>query len=204
MGTMKTRVARVASTLATATVVIAASLGPTAGQTEEADTAAAKARQAVAELAANLKKSLGEALSSGGPAAAIAACQSIAPEAARTASQTHGLSVGRTALRLRNPANAPDVFERRVLEDFVSQIAGGADPEKLEHVEVVTDGSTRTLRFMKPIMMAEKPCAMCHGSAIAPEVKSIIQDLYPEDAATGFVPGELRGAFTVSMPLEGP
>lgn len=172
------------------------------GSTAETDAGIAKARLAISELAASLKESLVKALDAGGPIAALPVCKSIAPEAAASASQTHGLTVRRTALRVRNPDNTPDDFERRVLEEFVSQTARGSDPEKLEHVEIVSDGSGRTLRFMKPIVMAEKPCAACHGKAIAPEVLGTVKSLYPADAATGFAPGEIRGAFSVSMPIE--
>ena len=188
-----------------AAVAAAAALGLASAhaQTENTNAATAKARAAVAEFAASLKKSLMEAMDAGGPKAALAACQQIAPDVARTASETHGLSIGRTALRVRNQANVPDEFERRALEEFMADIAGGTEPEKLERIEIISDGTTRTLRYMKPIMMAEKPCAACHGSNIAPEVRDTIKELYPQDTATGFTPGELRGAFTVSMPLDG-
>lgn len=190
--------------LAVTAIIAAPVCSAIAGEAAKAETDAgiAKARLAIAELAASLKTSLVEALGSGGPIAALPVCQSIAPEAARTASQSHDLSIRRTALRVRNPDNAPDALERRVLEDFVAQTARGADPDKLEHAEIVHDSSGRTLRFMKPIVMAEKPCAACHGPAIAPEVLSTIRNLYPNDGATGFAPGEIRGAFSVSMPLE--
>lgn len=189
-------------------VVAAAVVANAAGFEAAAETPApdaenvAKARAAIAALATSLKTSLGEALASGGPANALAACQAIAPEAARKAAETHGLSIGRTALRVRNPANTPDALERRVLGEFQAEIARGADGAKLEHAEIVTENGVRTFRFMKPIVMAEKPCAACHGAAIAPDVRSAIKSLYPEDAATGFAPGELRGAFTVSIPIQ--
>ena len=38
---------------------------------------------------------------------------------------------------------------------------------------------------------------MCHGKAIAEEVAQQIAELYPEDRAVGFRPGELRGVFWV-------
>lgn len=159
------------------------------------------ARKAVGELAGSLKKSLGDALSAGGPVGALAACRVIAPEAAQNVSAAHALSIKRTALRLRNPDNAPDEHERRVLESFVEQIKAGADPMQLENTEVIEAEGNRTLRYMKPIMMAEKPCAACHGSSINPDVTAAISEIYPKDAATNFAPGDVRGAFSVTMPL---
>jgi hypothetical protein len=160
-----------------------------------------RAREAVAALAASLRKSLGDALSAGGPIEAVAACRTIAPEATQSESSTRNLSIGRTALRVRNTGNTPDAYERRVLENFLADIAGGADPAKLEHAEVVLHENKRSLRYMKPIMMAEQPCGTCHGSSIAPKVDAAIRELYPDDTATGFTPGEMRGAFTVAIPL---
>lgn len=161
----------------------------------------AKARQAVAALAGDLRKNLEEALRADGPLGALGVCHAIAPEATRSQSAAHGMTIKRTAFRVRNSANAPDAHERRVLESFAAKIAEGSNPADLEDVETVTEGDVRTLRYMKPIMMAEKPCAACHGSSVAPDVSDKIRELYPHDAATGFAPGELRGAFSVSIPL---
>ena len=42
-------------------------------------------------------------------------------------------------------------------------------------------------------------CLTCHGSEndIPPVVKDHIQKLYPEDRATGYALGDVRGAFSV-------
>lgn len=40
-------------------------------------------------------------------------------------------------------------------------------------------------------------CLACHGSDIAPEVKAAIAAAYPQDQATGFKMGQLRGAFSI-------
>lgn len=44
----------------------------------------------------------------------------------------------------------------------------------------------------------EEVCLTCHGAAIAPAVLEKIQALYPDDKATGFGLGDIRGAFSVS------
>ena len=161
----------------------------------------ARARASIKGLGENLKQQLMAAIKEGGPIAAVNVCRTIAPAIAAEQSQAHGVKVGRTALKVRNPGNAPDAFERRVLEDFVRQIGEGADPAKLEHAEIVSDGEGRVLRYMKAIPMAAQPCATCHGAALKPELKAEIDKLYPDDQATGFKPGELRGAFTVTEKL---
>ena len=55
---------------------------------------------------------------------------------------------------------------------------------------------------MKAIPTAAEPCLTCHGSSLQPELKAEILRLYPNDQATGFKPGELRGAFTVTQKLK--
>ncbi len=160
----------------------------------------AQARAAVGELGKSLKSQLMAAIKARGPISAIGVCKTIAPALAEKTGSARGLEVGRTALRVRNPANAPDAWERAVLENFAAQIKAGKDPRKLEHAETVTDASgARTFRYMKAIPMGAVPCLTCHGTP-EPSLKAEISRLYPQDEATGFKPGELRGAFTVTAP----
>lgn len=58
-----------------------------------------------------------------------------------------------------------------------------------------------TFRYMKAIPM-QGMCMTCHGGQelIPDNVKERLATLYPDDQATGFTPGSLRGAFTVSIP----
>jgi hypothetical protein len=152
---------------------------------------------AIKGLAQNLKKELQAAMKAGGPVKAIEVCNTVAPSIANAQSQERGLTIRRTALKLRNPDNAPDDFERKVLEKFVADIAAGKDPKKLAYTEAVKTDDGTVLRFMKAIPTGEL-CLKCHGGNVAPEVKAAISKLYPEDQATGFKAGELRGAFSVT------
>ena len=72
--------------------------------------------EASRELAAALQGELGSrlqaALAEGGPVGAINVCRTTAPGIATRLSERSGAQVGRTALRIRNPANAPDPGER--------------------------------------------------------------------------------------------
>jgi hypothetical protein len=189
------------SRTAAAAAALAAALFAGAAGAAEPDPAQVKqARAAVKDLGEGLKRQLMAAIKAGGPASAIGVCQTIAPGLAEKAGQARALKVGRTGLRVRNPANAPDDWERRVLEDFAARIKGGTDAAKLERAETVFDASgAAAFRYMKAIPMAAEPCLTCHG-APEPSLKAEIARLYPQDQATGFKPGELRGAFTVSAP----
>ena len=158
-----------------------------------------KARAAVKGLGESLKAQLMAAIKAGGPVPAIAVCRTVAPALADETSKDSGFTVTRTALRVRNPKNAPDAWERKVLEDFVARTAAGADPATLEHSEILSEGGRRTFRYMKAIPTAAEPCLACHGASIEPAVKAQVDKLYPEDQATGFKAGDLRGAFSVRM-----
>lgn len=162
----------------------------------------ARARAAAKELGQKLKSQLVAAIQSGGPQAAIGVCRTIAPALSQDIGAESAMKVGRTALRVRNPANAPDDWERTVLEEFAAKIKAGADPARLERAETFADASgANTFRYMKAIPMAAKPCLTCHGVP-EPSLKAEIERLYPQDQATGFKLGELRGAFTVTAPAQ--
>lgn len=160
--------------------------------------AIAKARLAADQLQQRLQTELLSAMRAGGPVAAIGVCKQRAPALAKTAS-TAQLKIARTALRLRNPANAPDDWERAQLEAFAARRAAGEDWAGME-ATLLENGR---LRWMRPIVLQE-PCAACHGSeaAVAPETAAAIAAAYPQDEATGFAVGELRGAFTAQVRVD--
>jgi len=133
------------------------------------------------------------------PAAAIEVCSARAPQIAAEESAARGARIGRTALRVRNPANAPSEWQRRVLESFAEALAAGADPATLEYTEVVPVGGADERRWMKPIVTGPL-CLTCHGTTLAPEVAAAVEARYPQDEAVGFTAGELRGAFQVVWP----
>lgn len=136
-----------------------------------------------------------QAMADGGPAEAVKACRLLAPEIASQHSQAPW-KVGRTALKLRNPDNAPDTWERSVLEQFAKRSAAGEPIEQLKHGEIVAG----EYRYMQAIGTAEA-CLGCHGEKIKPELVELIDRHYPQDQARGFREGDLRGAFTLSRAL---
>ena len=158
------------------------------------------ARGVVKLFATELTGRLKQAMEVGGPTEAIAVCHTEAPVIAAGQSESSGWDIGRTSLRLRNPDNAPDAWEVAVLEEFAARKAQGEDVAKLERTEIVEADGARTFRYMKAIPTAEM-CTACHGTALAPEVAASLAELYPQDQATGFAVGDLRGAFTLRQPL---
>ena len=157
-------------------------------------------REAIKSFAGALQNQLKSAMADGGPTAAIEVCNVAAPEIAQAASAARGWSVGRTSLKLRNPANVPDAWELAVLHDFEARKAAGEDPATLDHAEIVGGDGQRTFRYMKAIP-TQPVCIVCHGASIAPEVTARLDALYPEDRARGFSIGDIRGAFSITQPV---
>lgn len=157
------------------------------------------AREKSGQLGSQLISALNDALAEEGPSGGVQVCNVEAPEIAQRVSG-NGFEVGRTALRIRNPANAPDAWEESVLHRFEAGMAEGADPAGLEAWQIDTIDGNRVGRYMKAIPTGPQ-CVICHGESIAPELAETIERLYPEDRATGFAPGDLRGAFTVTVDL---
>jgi hypothetical protein len=156
------------------------------------------ARAAALEFGAALIGELQKAMAAGGPVDAIAVCNTIAPGIAAEKSAAKGMTIGRTSLKLRQPKNAPDGWERRQLLSFEQRKAAGETPASLEIGEFVDSNGKREFRYMKAIPTAEL-CLNCHGSTLKPEVTAKLQELYPGDAATGYKAGDLRGAFTITQ-----
>jgi hypothetical protein len=161
----------------------------------------AASRATVKEFMQTLKQELQGGMQEGGPVNAISVCNLSAPGIANTYSVRNGWDVGRTSLKLRNPANAPDVWERSVLESFEERKGAGEDPAKMEHYEVVSQEGVKELRYMKAIPTAQL-CLACHGENVDSITRTRLEKLYPDDQALGYKAGDIRGAFSISQPLD--
>ena len=155
----------------------------------------ARAQAAMADLGQRLKSALVAKMQAQGPLAAVDFCHAQAPQIAADVSAEHGIAVGRTALRVRNPSNAPAPWQEAVLTQFLQQSQAGTPPGRLLHVERESGG----LRVARGIA-TEGPCLVCHGHNIAEPVRDAIKARYPDDAATGFSEGELRGLIWAEIP----
>ena len=156
------------------------------------------ARSTAADFGMTLVGELQRAIVEGGPVNAIGVCNLVAPAVAADKSAEHAMDIGRTSLKLRQPTNEPDGWETAQLLDFERRRAAGEDPATIETGEYVLMGGRRVFRYMKAIPTGDV-CLNCHGANLAPEVRARLNALYPEDAATGFAAGDLRGAFTITM-----
>ena len=171
----------------------------------EAERHAEQSQAVVKTFFGRLKAELGQAMKAGGPVNAIEVCNTAAPQIARELSAKHGMRVARTSLKIRNPANAPDAWETAVLKKFEQRRAAGEDPATMVYHEVVESDGKKQFRFMKAIGMPpmdKMPCLKCHGETIDAAIVSKLDELYPQDQARGYKPGQIRGAFTLSKTLD--
>ena len=163
---------------------------------------AAASREAVKQTQAALSQELQAALKKGGPELAIHSCSVRALAVAKEASQKQNMIIRRTSLKLRNLYDAPDKWEKKVLEDFERRAKQGENPAQMEHHELLEMDGAKEFRYMKAIVIPQgAPCLICHGENIEPALRSRIRGRYPDDEATGYKEGDLRGAFSVRRRL---
>jgi hypothetical protein len=157
-----------------------------------------KSRAAAKALGGELKSTLQASMKASGPIESISMCQVKAPEIANKISQSKGMKVARTSLKYRNQANKPDAWEKSVLEKFEQRKAKGEAVKTIEFSELTEQNGETVFRYMKAIPTSEV-CLSCHGSNVPQPVASKINSLYPDDKATGFNKGDIRGAFSVTL-----
>ncbi|MDX2412548.1 MAG: DUF3365 domain-containing protein [Woeseiaceae bacterium] len=148
-----------------------------------------------AELLVPLKKELKQALMAGmqnGPLSAISVCKDQAPAIAASLS-VDGVEIGRTSHRLRNPANSAPDWVDPILKNYLG--------EESDRAPTVVSLENNRQGYIEPIVVAPL-CLACHGKTLAPDVAAHINEAYPEDEATGFDEGDLRGVYWVEYPTE--
>ncbi len=159
-----------------------------------------EARQVTVKLTDQVRGLLMKELEKGGFEGAADVCANVAQKITRDFNKKSGHYVRRISLGYRNPNDAPDAYEQKLLEDFDRQ--NGEKTLVAEHYEVVTEQGRQFLRYLKPIV-AGKMCLNCHGQLdeILPRVRTILQRHYPDDKATGYREGDVRGAVSVKIAL---
>ena len=148
----------------------------------------AKAEAARTELAGMLMGRLQEVLKAQGPEKAIEVCQNEAPAMAEKVGRSNGVRIGRTSTKLRNPSNRTPAWAEAMVAEKV------AEPRFIQ----APDGG---MQAFLPIRLGQA-CLVCHGpdNGISPGVRSVLKAKYPQDQATGYQAGDLRGWFWVEVP----
>jgi hypothetical protein len=109
-----------------------------------------------------------------------------------------GIHIKQTSLKLRNPEDAPDKWEAQVLKNMESPDY----PKGKTYSEVILPNGKKVYRYMKPLYI-EEPCLLCHEERekIPAYIRTYLEEHYPTDEAVGYKLGDLRGAISITIPL---
>lgn len=158
----------------------------------------AKGQALSTEFVATLQPTLQAAMQAGGPVNAIEVCAVEAPRIAAELSRASGWAVSRVSLRARNQRSAvPDSWEAGVLADFDRRQLAGEPVAQLNVADIVNG----EFRYMQA-QAAGELCLTCHGTDISADVQSALNQFYPQDTATGYTAGQIRGAISVRAALD--
>jgi len=165
-------------------------------RTDAERAAVANAREAAQHLGRTLKTRLLAAMAEGGPGAAVRVCADEAQGLTARAAEEQGARVGRSSTKLRNPENRGPEWVTAWLETHGERTAQGVTPMS------GIAGEPPVARFVGPIGL-EAPCVTCHGDpdGISEDVRALLRERYPDDEATGYAAGDLRGAIWAEVPL---
>jgi len=163
--------------------------------------AAVQRGQAIAsETFALLSSNLQAALQSGGISNALPFCSLAASPLTAGMAEKHGVTLRRVTHKARNPAGQADAVELGVLRSFEAALATSTNPPP----PLVTNLAAGQATFFAPIVLNKELCLKCHGESgrdITAENLALIRSLYPNDEATGFQLGQLRGAWRIDFPI---
>lgn len=150
-----------------------------------------------------LGKTLATQIESGGVESAISVCKEVSPAMAKQYS-SESRTVKRVSLKPRNESQGtPDNWEKNALESFDQAQKNGELPTKIEISTLEETESGKVFRYMKAIP-TQAMCLKCHGSPteITNNVKALLKSNYPNDLATGYSLGQIRGAISVKHKLD--
>ena len=140
-----------------------------------------------------------KALQEGGVQNAVGYCHLQASPIIDSLSQVFDADINRVSDKYRNPQNKPDKTDIIVLDAYRQQIADGRELQP--HLEVTGD----LIIYYAPILIQNPTCLLCHGepgATIEQENYNYILSRYPEDLATGYSLGDLRGVWKVALTKE--
>jgi len=143
-----------------------------------------------------IKSALLVAVKEGGLENALEYCNLKALPITDSVSASENVQIMRLAKKYRNPLNTINNNESRIYNDYEMLVENG---DSLYPI-ILADENNHPV-FYKPILV-DALCLNCHGTPgeqISPELVKKIVELYPNDKATGFKIGDLRGMWSVTF-----
>lgn len=141
------------------------------------------------------RQRLTKAIETSSAKGAISYCNTEAMQVIEKLEDSLGISIRRVTDRPRNPADSLTGIEKEIWEayNFSPQNATAQLQILNEHELIMT----------KPIVISDVQCLKCHGDVdidIDSETYDLIRQQYPEDQATGYDLGALRGMWSLMIP----
>jgi hypothetical protein len=155
-----------------------------------------KGKEISKESFKTLSGKLKEQLQKGGVVHAIPFCNSEALPITKELSKKFNVSIKRTSNKIRNIKNNSTARELEVVEKFIT-----LKENNKELAPIVEVGKNDKIHFYAPIIMKNN-CLVCHGTVgqeISVKNDSIIKLLYPNDKATNYKEGDVRGIWSITF-----
>jgi hypothetical protein len=148
-------------------------------------------------LLQTLGKNMKAHMKKGGPMDALNFCANKAYSLTESVNKKlkDGVSVKRISLKERSSINRAEADEAKVLKAM--QTLKDANVVLPKHM--VQKVSKDVYKFYKPLVINKGVCLKCHGDIQNKNLKDAIAKRYPQDKATGYKMGDLRGAIVVTI-----
>jgi hypothetical protein len=175
-----------------------ATANPYESNQEELASVIATGKKSSLLLLKTLGSNLQKHMKSEGPMGAAQFCVTNAYPLTDQVSSELGkdVTVKRISLKYRNPANKPTAGEEAVMHSLQTL----QDNHVILPEYLVERVNAETYKFYKPLNINKDVCLKCHGNISSnPKLEAYIGKNYPEDKATGYKMGDLRGAIIVTI-----
>ena len=158
------------------------------------EAAKAKGDQISTMLLQKLGGELKSQMQTSGPLGALRFCSQHALTLTDEIAKKSDTSIRRVSLNHRNPINKPTPSETALLQEWETFLKNSS-PLPANHLVHRPEGKTL---YYKPLLINNEACLKCHGN-VSPELAGAIAEMYPEDKATGYKMGDLRGMIAIEL-----
>jgi hypothetical protein len=143
-----------------------------------------------------LSQKLTENIAEGGIPQALEYCNIHALNITDSLSKVENVNISRLTFNTRNPENKATGTDSIVLSDYMALASKGLDIKP--RIDIISDHEAK---YYAPIYI-NAFCLQCHGKQgedITHDDWNVIKQNYPNDLANGYVNGDLRGMWTVTI-----
>ena len=153
------------------------------------------AKSALKVTAQTFQSALMTAIQEEGVPGAIEYCNTNAMEIVKKLDDSLNISIKRVTNKTRNPADSLTGIEKEIWEAYnYNPSQATAQLQEFSDTELI---------FTQPILIGSGVCLNCHGGVgaeVTNENYELIKTRYPNDQATGYQLGDLRGMWRLIIP----